>query len=167
MGRVSALAGDAAKASPSDNSTAAHFTRRNATATSRLRSDPQDMASGRAATRTGRITSACGASVVSGVPGRLCRDKPADQAVDLAGFFHMRQVAGLIEDVDGYAAGDGLGLGDRDDAVVAAPDQLDRHPEPVERGGKPDALHAIGEPFLGDRLERGLDAVEPLRSSRG
>src|SRR6266851_983896 len=159
VGRVSAWLGDAADTSPRQHNTAAHATRCNATAASRLRSDPQDMASGRAAARTGRITSACGASVVSGVPGRLCRDKPCDQAVDLAGFFHMRQVARLVEDVDRHAAGEGLGMGDRDDAVVAAPDQLDRHPEAFERGGEPDALYAAREPFLGDRLERGLDAV--------
>src|SRR5437763_16599426 len=81
--------------------------------------DPED---GRAAWDY-RITSACGCQPSC----RLPPDKAGEQAVDLAGFFHLRQVAGLVEDVHRQPAGERLGMAERDDAVVASPDELDRH----------------------------------------
>src|SRR5437764_13605072 len=52
------------------------------------------------------------------------RDKAGEETVDLAGFLHLRQMAGLVENVHRHLAGERLGMGERDDAVVAAPDDL-------------------------------------------
>src|SRR5579885_842044 len=60
-------------------------------------------------------------SPCSGPGGEL-----ADQPVDLAGFFHMRQMAGALDDVHRHLAGDRFGVRDRDDPVFATPDDLGR-----------------------------------------
>ncbi len=74
----------------------------------------------------------------------------------------MRQMAGGVEDVHRELRRERLGMADRDNAVVAAPDQLNRYRELAEAIGKVKMLAAIGEPCLGDRGQRRLDTVEPL-----
>src|SRR5437588_6052336 len=110
--RVSAFAGDPAKSSPRHNSEAEYAPRRNANAASPSQTDPQD----RNRPRRPRE-----------LPDHNCvrrpvltLDKSGDQAVDLAGFFHVRQVAGRVEDVHRHSVGERLGLDDWDDMVVTA-----------------------------------------------
>src|SRR5437762_283264 len=116
-----------------------------------------DLEDGRAA-RDYRITSACGCQPSC----RLRPDKAGEQAVDFARFFHLRQVAGFVEDVHRQATGERLGMGERDDAVVAAPDDLHRHFQMERDFGDPFALNAVGKPFAREGFERRLHAVEPL-----
>src|SRR5436305_4090592 len=86
-----------------------------------------------------RITSACGRQPSC----RLRPDKAGKQAVDLAGFFHLRQVAGLIEDVHRQPAGKRLGMGERDDAVVASTDDMHRTFQLERDYGDPFALNTV------------------------
>ena len=55
---------------------------------------------------------------------------------------------------------------DRDDAVVAAPDDLHRHREGGERRTQIKHLPPIGEPGARDRVERRGNPVEPLVTQR-
>src|SRR5437764_13743347 len=136
-GRVSAAAGDMTTSALSHNSAVTCAVRCNDT----IPSGADDLEDGRA-TRNCRITSACGCQPSC----RLRPDKAGEQAVDLARFFHLRQVAGLVEDVHRQATGERLGMGERDDAVVAAPDDLHRHFKMERDFGDPYALHAVRKP---------------------
>src|SRR5437868_12601435 len=117
-GRVSAPAGEVTTSAPSHNSAVTGAVRCNDT----IPSGADDLQNGRA-TQNCRITSACGCQPSC----RLRPDKAGEEAVDLARFFHLRQVPDLIEDVHRQPAGKALAVSDGDDAVVAAPDDLHRH----------------------------------------
>src|SRR5436305_3987510 len=133
-GRVSAAAGEVTPSAPSHNSAVTCAVRCNDT----IPSGADDLENGRA-TQNCRITSACGCQPSC----RLRPDKAGEQAVDFARFFHVRQVAGLVEDVHRHAARKRLGMGKWDDAVVAAPDDLHRHFQMERDLGDAFALDAV------------------------
>src|SRR5205814_3816609 len=111
-GRVSAAAGEVTTSAPSHNSAVTCAVRCNDT----IPSGADDLENG-TATQNCRITSACGCRGAGGTPavGSLgLVDKASEESVDFARFFHLRQVAGLVEDVHRQATGERLGMGERD-----------------------------------------------------
>src|SRR5271166_4665062 len=92
----------------------------------------------------------------------LVLNEPLDQPIDLAGSFHMRQVSGLLENVNREAWRERLSVGDRDDAVLAAPDDLRRQSQRRDGVAEADPLPAAGKPFLGNPRQRRRYAVEPF-----
>jgi hypothetical protein len=48
------------------------------------------------------------------------------QTIEFAGFLHMRQMSGLLENVNREARCQRFGVGDRDDPIFASPDDLHR-----------------------------------------
>ena len=92
--------------------------------------------------------------------------KAGDQPIDVARFLHLRNMPDLVENMDRHLAGKRLGMRDRDDAVVAAPDDLHRHRERGERRTQVERLAAVREPGARDRVERGGNPVEPLVTQR-
>src|SRR5262249_46754802 len=84
------------------------------------------------------------------------------KAGDLPRFFHVAQGTGIVEDVHRHSARERLAMRDRDDAVVAAPDDLHRHFQMEGDLGDPFALDAVRKPFPRERFQRRLHAVEPL-----
>src|ERR1700723_1357388 len=94
--------------------------------------------------------------------GRLSLYEAPDQSVHLGGFFHVRQVSGTVEDMHRHLVAERLGMSDRNDAILASPDDLDRYCESGHWRSEAFALPAAGEPLGGDRRQRRKYPVEPF-----
>src|SRR6516162_5976070 len=115
---------------------------------------------------------ASGAVVVATTAAPDCRsnagilasdlDELLDQTVDLARLLHVRQVPCLFEDVDGKAVRERFGVGHWDDAVLAAPDDLDRPFECHDLRSEVERLPPGGEPCVGNLRQCRCDTVEPF-----
>src|SRR5208283_3667174 len=74
----------------------------------------------------------------------------------------MREMAGRIENTHWEAIGESLCMGDRDDAVIAAPDHLNRHRQLRDPTGQIERLPAARKPYLGNFRQGRGDTVEPF-----
>src|SRR5438034_3719920 len=108
-GRVSAAAGDMTTSAPSHNSAVTCAVRCNDTIPSRCRRSRKW--EGDAELSDHICVQRPGAGGTPAVGSVGFRDKASEEAVDLAGFLHLRQVAGLVEDVHQQPAGKRLGMG--------------------------------------------------------
>ena len=73
------------------------------------------------------------------------------QPVYVAAFFHVRQVTGAVEQVNGDIGGQSLGVCGGDDPVGAPPDHLPRHGCRRQRAAQVDLLAAARESGGSDR----------------